>query len=113
MEPATVVREPGCRDADPHEQSDLHHVTLRVLKSDDPWIGEVIQEDGNGRGGAAAIAEPDARQDDGDVIEVLNRGQATDTVEREDEPQRSRHDCQRPRARSTLIDDDRGIGCRS
>ena len=112
VEAATVVRELCRRDADPHEQSDLQHVTLRVLEGDDPWIGEVIQEDGNGRGGAAAIAEPDARQDDGDVIKMLDRGQATHTVEREDEPQRGSHGSQRPRARSTLVYDDRGIGSR-
>ena len=62
---------------------------------------------------SVASPEPDARQDDGDVIKMLDRGQAADTVEREDEPQRGSHGCQRPRARSTLVHDDRGIGSRS
>ena len=93
-------------DAGRDEQRDDHRIRLFVAIREQVRVGEVIQHRrGHGGRRAAAPPEPDAGEDDRQVVEVLKRRGAGGAIQPEDQREGGEHDRPGPYPRRRSIDD--------
>ena len=88
VQPPGIGRQRRRDDADRDEERHLHEVRLVIAECEQGWIGEVIQHDRAQRcGKPAAPIQREGREDDGQVVQVLERSRAGATIEDERQQQ--------------------------